>query len=94
MPITPVITSPANGSSGLGPNPRFYGTAEPNYSVELVQANTGVLLGQAVTEPNGQWSADLNINTDQWVSVQARCYVSPSDPNSYSAYSAPITIQR
>lgn len=94
MSQTPVITSPANGATGLGPTPRLFGTAEQNHSVEIVVASYGTQLGRGVAGPDGQWAIDINNNDDQWITVQARSYVSPHDPNSYSAYSAPITIRK
>jgi len=93
MPTTPVITDPPNGASGLGLNPRFFGTADAYYSVEIVQANTGHPYGKGVANENGVWAIDIRMDSDQWLTFSARSYVSPDDPNSYSAYSVPITIQ-
>lgn len=91
MPQTPVFAS-ANGASGLGSSPRFFGSADPNYSVEIAIANVGTVLGRGVTNPNGQWAVDLTVTPGVWYTIQARSYVTPSDPNSYSAWSSPITF--
>ena len=91
MPSTPVITSPGNSSSGLGPTPRIFGTAEPNYSVEIFQVDSGNKLGSGVADPGGQWAVDINIQS-QWMTVTARCYAVQSDPSTYSAWSSPLTL--
>ena len=92
MAQTPVITSPSNGASGLGPTPRVFGSAEPNQSVIVAIANLGTVLGTGVAGPSGQWASDLSITPGQWYTIQAQSYVVKSDPSTYSAWSAPITI--
>jgi hypothetical protein len=92
MAQTPVIHG--NGGGGVGPTPRLWGTAEPNHSVRIVQANTGVVFGQGVAGPDGQWAIDVNLNTDQWVQLQAQSYVVQGDPSTESGYSNSVNLQR
>jgi hypothetical protein len=94
MAQTPVITSPSNGASGLGATPRIFGSAEPNHSVNvaITDAGTATVVGTGVAGPTGQWASDLSIAPGKWYIIQAQSYVVKSDPSTYSAWSAPITI--
>jgi len=93
MAQTPFIHG--NGGTGCGPTPRLWGTAEPNHSVRIIQANTGVQYGQGIAGPDGQWAIDVDLSsTDQWLTVQAQSYVVKNDLNTYSPYSAPISLQK
>ncbi len=92
MPSTPVITSPAQNSNGLGRRPRIFGSnAEPHYSVEIYQVDSGNYLGSGVAGADGQWAIDIDIPA-VWISVTARCYAVKSDPGTYSLWSNPLTI--
>lgn len=94
MTKTPTIT-PVNTQAyppPLGPHPRIWGTAEPNYSVEIVDADTNTVYGRGVAGPDGQWVSDLKVPTNKNVKVRARCYVSPGDSTT-SAWSNSIDIR-
>lgn len=93
MAQTPVIHG--DGGTGCGPTPRLFGTAEPNHSVRIIQANTGVQYGQGVAGPDGHFAVDVNLtNTDQWVALHAQSYVVLNDLSTYSPYSKIINLQK
>lgn len=93
MASTPVITQPANGSSGLGATPRLFGTADAWSSIRIYIADSNTQVGQGVTLGNGNWSADLRIPTGQWLIVTAQSYVDANNPATNSAWSPPFNIR-
>ena len=95
MTQTPVI-NPIDTKSyppPLGAHPRIWGSAEPNYSVEIVDASrTSTVYGKGVAGPSGDWVSDLTVPVGKVLYVKARCFVSPGDSTT-SAWSNSIEIR-
>lgn len=94
MASTPVITFPNNGGGPAGANPRFSGSADAWSSVRIVVANSGQVIGQGVTGPDGTWYVDTTLPSEGWTTVHAQSFISPGNPNGQSDYSTPITIYK
>ena len=57
-PAAPVITSPADGSSGTDTTPMVTGTAEPGATIEVYDGTT--LVGTTTADGSGNWSVTLS----------------------------------
>lgn len=58
-PLTPVIVSPADGSTVSTPTPTLSGTGEPGVTLEIY--NGAQLLGSTVVDGSGTWSVPLAV---------------------------------